>query len=92
MPEFSKKLIALPSARPEISEYYSANDEEIAGAVRRAQENLLRQQKPDGHWCGELIVDSTLCSDYINLCRTEDGTFIMVARARLMRRPKRILR
>jgi squalene-hopene/tetraprenyl-beta-curcumene cyclase len=65
MPEFSKKLIALPSARPEISEYYSANDEEIARAIARAQENLLRQQKPDGHWCGELIVDSTLCSDYI---------------------------
>jgi squalene-hopene/tetraprenyl-beta-curcumene cyclase len=65
MPEFSKKLIALPSARPEISEYYSANDEEIARAIARAQENLLRQQNPDGHWCGELIVDSTLCSDYI---------------------------
>jgi squalene-hopene/tetraprenyl-beta-curcumene cyclase len=65
MPEFSNKLIALPSARPEISEYYSANDEEIARAIARAQENLLRQQKPDGHWCGELIVDSTLCSDYI---------------------------
>ena len=65
MAEFSKKLIALPSARPEISESYSANDEEIARAIARAQENLLRQQKPDGHWCGELIVDSTLCSDYI---------------------------
>ena len=65
MPEFSKNLIALASARPEISEYYSANDEEIARAITRAQENLLRQQKPDGHWCGELIVDSTLCSDYI---------------------------
>jgi squalene-hopene/tetraprenyl-beta-curcumene cyclase len=65
MPEFSKNLIALPSARPEISESYSANDEEIAHAIARAQENLLRQQKPDGHWCGELIVDSTLCSDYI---------------------------
>ena len=64
MPE-SKNLIALPSARPEISEFYSANDEEIASAIARAQENLLRQQKPDGHWCGELIVDSTLCSDYI---------------------------
>jgi squalene-hopene/tetraprenyl-beta-curcumene cyclase len=64
MPE-SKNLIALPSARPEISEFYSANDEEIASAITRAQENLLRQQKPDGHWCGELIVDSTLCSDYI---------------------------
>ena len=47
------------------SEFYSANDEEIARAISRAQENLLRQQKPDGHWCGELIVDSTLCSDYI---------------------------
>ena len=65
MPEFSNNLIALPSAQPEISESYSANDQEIARAVTRAQENLLRQRKPDGHWCGELIVDSTLCSDYI---------------------------
>jgi squalene-hopene/tetraprenyl-beta-curcumene cyclase len=65
MPELSKNLIALPSARPDLSEFYSANDEEIARALALAQENLLRQQKPDGHWCGELIVDSTLCSDYI---------------------------
>ncbi len=65
MPELSKNLIALPSARPDISESYWANDEEIARAIALAQENLLRQQKPDGHWCGELIVDSTLCSDYI---------------------------
>ena len=65
MPELSKNLIALPSARPELSEFYSANDEEIARAIALAHENLLRQQKPDGHWCGELIVDSTLCSDYI---------------------------
>ena len=34
-------------------------------AISRAQENLLRQQKPDGHWCGELFVDSTLCSDFV---------------------------
>ena len=34
-------------------------------AIARAQENLLRQQHPDGHWCGELIVDSTLCSDFV---------------------------
>src|SRR5881398_3756950 len=61
----SENLIALPSARPDVSESYSATDEEIAKAIARAQENLLRQQKPDGHWCGELIVDSTLCSDYI---------------------------
>ncbi len=65
MPELSKNLIALPSAPPDLSESYSANDGQVADAITRAQENLLRQQKPDGHWCGELIVDSTLCSDYI---------------------------
>src|SRR5216117_3010675 len=65
MPESPRELIVLPSAPPEISESYSAADEEITRAITRAQENLLRQQKPDGHWCGELIVDSTLCSDYI---------------------------
>lgn len=37
----------------------------VAEAVRLAQGNLLRLQNPDGHWAGELIVDSTLCSDYI---------------------------
>ncbi len=65
MSKSSKHLIALPSAPQEVSESYSATDEEISQAITRAQENLLRQQKPDGHWCGELIVDSTLCSDYI---------------------------
>lgn len=34
-------------------------------AIARAQANLLHLQSPDGHWAGELIVDSTLCSDYI---------------------------
>ncbi len=34
-------------------------------AIQRAQANLLRLQRPDGHWCGELLVDSTLCSDYV---------------------------
>ena len=60
----SNQLIVLPSA-PDTSESYSAADEEILRAISRAQENLLRQQKPDGHWCGELMVDSTLCSDYV---------------------------
>ena len=60
-----QELIALPSAPAEASESYSATDREIVQAIARAQENLLRQQKPDGHWCGELLVDSTLCSDYV---------------------------
>ncbi|MEY2496597.1 MAG: squalene-hopene/tetraprenyl-beta-curcumene cyclase, partial [Verrucomicrobiota bacterium] len=58
-------LIALPSAVPESVGVYPAEDAEIASAVARAQENLLRQQRPDGHWCGELLVDSTLCSDFV---------------------------
>ncbi|MDP9254243.1 MAG: squalene--hopene cyclase, partial [Verrucomicrobiota bacterium] len=58
-------VIALPSALPNAETSYSATDAEISQAIARAQENLLRQQRPDGHWVGELIVDSTLCSDYV---------------------------
>src|SRR5437764_13365168 len=60
----SNHLIVLPSS-PAASESYSAADEEIGQGISLAQENLLRQQKPDGHWRGELLVDSTLCSDYV---------------------------
>ena len=60
----SPQLIVLPRS-PDASESYSAADQEIGRAISLAQENLLRQQKPDGHWCGELLVDSTLCSDYV---------------------------
>jgi squalene-hopene/tetraprenyl-beta-curcumene cyclase len=58
-------MIALPSAISAAADSYSATGEEISQAMSRAQENLLRQQHPDGHWCGELIVDSTLCSDFV---------------------------
>jgi squalene-hopene/tetraprenyl-beta-curcumene cyclase len=34
-------------------------------AIAKATGNLLRQQRPDGHWEAELLVDSTLCADYI---------------------------
>jgi squalene-hopene/tetraprenyl-beta-curcumene cyclase len=61
----SSDVIALPSARLDLAQSYSASDAGIAQAISRAQENLLRQQQPDGHWCGELIVDSTLCSDFV---------------------------
>jgi squalene-hopene/tetraprenyl-beta-curcumene cyclase len=61
----SSDVISLPSAGPNLAHSYSASDAEISQAISSAQENLLRQQKPDGHWCGELLVDSTLCSDYV---------------------------
>jgi squalene-hopene/tetraprenyl-beta-curcumene cyclase len=69
-------MISLPSARPDLAESYSASDPHIVEAISRAQENLLRQQKPDGHWCGELLVDSTLCSDFVlfmHWCGEVDG-------------------
>src|SRR5882724_8882118 len=58
-------VISLPNLRLHNDASYSAADPEISAAIRRAQENLLQQQRPDGHWCGELIVDSTLCSDFV---------------------------
>src|SRR5438132_12301093 len=38
---------------------------DVRDAIRLAQHNLLHLQHPDGYWCGELMVDSTLCSDYL---------------------------
>jgi squalene-hopene/tetraprenyl-beta-curcumene cyclase len=65
MPPSSANIIALPSAIPDATATFSVEQENISEAIRLAQENLLRQQKPDGHWVGELLVDSTLCSDYV---------------------------
>src|SRR5712671_1710882 len=61
----STDVIALPSARADVAESFATADPQIQDAIRRAQENLLRQQHADGHWCGELLVDSTLCSDFV---------------------------
>ena len=45
-------LIALPSALPESDQPdIRPTNAELASAIARAQENLLRQQHPDGHWC-----------------------------------------
>ncbi|MFN2509172.1 MAG: squalene--hopene cyclase [Chthoniobacterales bacterium] len=65
MPPSSSNVIPLPSALPADAPAYAPETGDIRDAIELAQENLLRQQKPDGHWCGELIVDSTLCSDYV---------------------------
>lgn len=55
----------LPSIVPHASPGIPPREDQLGDAIRRAQDNLLRQQKPDGHWCGELLVDSTLCSDFV---------------------------
>src|SRR5437762_10587417 len=56
-------VVSLPTARPGDVRPFLASD--LSDVIHRAQQNLLRQQKADGHWCGELFVDSTLCSDYV---------------------------
>jgi len=65
MPTSRANVIPLPSAVPETGQAYFSSDAEIANSILLAQENLLRQQHADGHWCGELLVDSTLCSDFV---------------------------
>jgi len=37
----------------------------LQAALERSQNHLLGLQKPEGYWAGELMVDSTLCSDMI---------------------------
>ncbi len=38
---------------------------DLTSGIQRAQENLLRLQYDEGYWVGELMVDCTLCADYI---------------------------
>ena len=65
MQPVNQKIISLRSAVPQETGVAAEIDAAIPEAVARAQENLLRQQHADGHWCGELLVDSTLCSDFV---------------------------
>ncbi len=37
----------------------------LSAAIERSQNHLLRIQKPEGYWIGELMVDSTLVSDMV---------------------------
>jgi squalene-hopene/tetraprenyl-beta-curcumene cyclase len=39
--------------------------ENLEAAIKRSQDFLLSEQKPEGYWVGELMVDSTLVSDTV---------------------------
>ncbi|HUS34016.1 MAG TPA: prenyltransferase/squalene oxidase repeat-containing protein, partial [Verrucomicrobiae bacterium] len=47
------------------SEYMANFDHDLGAAITRSQSYLLTEQKPEGYWVGELMVDSTLVSDTI---------------------------
>ncbi len=38
---------------------------DLETAIRRSQNYLLKEQKPEGYWIGELMVDATIVSDTI---------------------------
>src|ERR1041385_4809333 len=38
---------------------------DLEAAILRSQQFLLSEQKPEGYWVGELMVDSTLVSDMV---------------------------
>jgi len=38
---------------------------ELNQAITRSQAYLLSEQKPEGYWVGELMVDSTMVADTI---------------------------
>jgi len=50
---------------PMHTEYEFNQHVSLENAIERSQSYLLREQKPEGYWVGELMVDSTLVSDTI---------------------------
>ena len=57
----SGRVIALRSAESE--QPFVAADAELSDAISRAQQNLLRQQHEDGHWCGHVDLGSLGVAD-----------------------------
>ena len=47
------------------SETSSSHRQSLETTIERSQSYLLREQKPEGYWVGELMVDSTLVSDMV---------------------------
>jgi squalene-hopene/tetraprenyl-beta-curcumene cyclase len=46
--------------------------EALDAAIDRAQQALLADQAPDGHWVGELEADTTITSEYLLFCHLLD--------------------
>src|SRR5262249_13674869 len=53
------------TAKAHAPDLESLNVSELEAAIERSQNFLLREQKPEGYWVGELMVDCTLVADTI---------------------------
>jgi squalene-hopene/tetraprenyl-beta-curcumene cyclase len=51
--------------KPRQSDAGLSHQSDLETAIKRSQDYLLGEQKAEGYWIGELIVDSTLVSDMI---------------------------
>ncbi|HEY0455860.1 MAG TPA: squalene--hopene cyclase, partial [Verrucomicrobiae bacterium] len=51
--------------KPVTAEFGFSHEISLETAIKRSQNYLLREQKPEGYWVGELMVDSTLASDMV---------------------------
>lgn len=60
---FSSNASLSPAGASDIAA--KSADLAVSDAIRKSQEFLIGIQKNDGHWEGELTVDSTLCSDTV---------------------------
>ncbi|MGA2750113.1 MAG: squalene--hopene cyclase [Verrucomicrobiota bacterium] len=52
-------------AAPTASDFSSYTRDDVEAAIARTRDLLLSQQKPEGYWVGELMVDATLVADMI---------------------------
>src|ERR1043166_5909869 len=52
-----------PGTQPVGTEFGFSRPMSLGCAIERSQQYLLGEQKPEGYWVGELMVDSTLVSD-----------------------------
>jgi len=56
----SRAMAGVPASQPD-----TQDNSKLEAAIGRSRDFLLSQQKPDGHWCFELMVDATLVADMV---------------------------
>src|SRR3974377_913932 len=52
-------------AESKLHNFLARPQSQLEAAIQRSQNYLLSQQKPEGYWVGELMVDATLVADTI---------------------------
>ena len=61
----SEKGMDRTSGQPISAEFAYSHHPTVETAIQRSHDFLLKEQKAEGYWVGELMVDSTLVSDTI---------------------------